>query len=120
MPVIVKLTPKHHRHPLPRAGRAGGRGGRRFRSFNTVSSITSVNLDSFSPEPSIDGKGSHGGYCGPAVKPIALNMVAEIARDAEMKGLPISGIRRRDRTWRDAAEVSRPGCRETCRSARLR
>ena len=31
--------------------------------------------------PSTGGKGSHGGYCGPAVKPIALNMVAEIARD---------------------------------------
>jgi dihydropyrimidine dehydrogenase (NAD+) subunit PreA len=42
--------------------------------------------------PTIDGKGSHGGYCGPAVKPIALNMVAEIARDAETRGLPISGI----------------------------
>ena len=36
--------------------------------------------------------GTHGGYCGPAVKPIALNMVAEIARDPETRGLPISGI----------------------------
>ncbi|HUF57157.1 MAG TPA: 4Fe-4S dicluster-binding protein, partial [Thermohalobaculum sp.] len=57
----------------------------------------------FSPEPSIDGKGSHGGYCGPAVKPIALNMVAEIARDPETRGLPISGIGGVT-TWRDAAE----------------
>jgi dihydropyrimidine dehydrogenase (NAD+) subunit PreA len=53
--------------------------------------------------PSIDGKGSHGGYCGPAVKPIALNMVAEIARDPETHGLPISGIGGVT-TWRDAAE----------------
>ena len=52
--------------------------------INTVnSSITSVDLDTMSPEPSIDGKGSHGGYCGPAVKPIAMNMVAEIARNPE-------------------------------------
>jgi dihydropyrimidine dehydrogenase (NAD+) subunit PreA len=71
--------------------------------INTVSSITSVNLDTMSPEPSIDGKGSHGGYCGPAVKPIALNMVAEIARDPETRGLPISGIGGVT-TWRDAAE----------------
>jgi dihydropyrimidine dehydrogenase (NAD+) subunit PreA len=42
--------------------------------------------------PSTGGKGSHGGYCGPAVKPIALNMVAEIARDPQTAGLPISGI----------------------------
>jgi dihydropyrimidine dehydrogenase (NAD+) subunit PreA len=102
MPVIVKLTPNitDVRYPA----RAAKRGGADAVSLiNTVSSITSVNLDSFSPEPSIDGRGSHGGYCGPAVKPIALNMVAEIARDAETRGMPISGIGGVT-TWRDAAE----------------
>ncbi|MEO1600056.1 MAG: NAD-dependent dihydropyrimidine dehydrogenase subunit PreA [Pseudomonadota bacterium] len=102
MPVIVKLTPNitDIRYPA----RAAVKGGADAVSLiNTVSSITSVNLDSFSPEPSIDGKGSHGGYCGPAVKPIALNMVAEIARDPECKGIPISGIGGVT-TWRDAAE----------------
>ncbi|MCS5600880.1 MAG: 4Fe-4S binding protein, partial [Paracoccus sp.] len=51
----------------------------------------------------IDGKGAHGGYCGPAVKPIALSMVSEIARGADTRGLPISGIGGIT-TWRDAAE----------------
>ena len=55
------------------------------------------------PTPTVDGKGTHGGYCGPAVKPIALRMVAEIARDAECPGMPISGIGG-IATWRDAAE----------------
>jgi len=102
MPVIVKLTPNitDVRYPA-RAAKAGGADA--VSLINTISSITSVNLDDFSPEPSIDGKGSHGGYCGPAVKPIALNMVAEIARDAETAGLPISGIGGVT-TWRDAAE----------------
>ncbi|MDA0924553.1 MAG: NAD-dependent dihydropyrimidine dehydrogenase subunit PreA [Proteobacteria bacterium] len=102
MPVIVKLTPNitDIRYPA-RAAKKGGADA--VSLINTVSSITSVNLDSFSPEPSIDGKGSHGGYCGPAVKPIALNMVAEIARDAETRGMPISGIGGVT-TWRDAAE----------------
>lgn len=102
MPVIVKLTPNitDIRYPA-RAAQAGGADA--VSLINTVSSITSVNLDSFSPEPSIDGKGSHGGYCGPAVKPIALNMVADIARDAETANLPISGIGGVT-TWRDAAE----------------
>ncbi|MGP1358722.1 NAD-dependent dihydropyrimidine dehydrogenase subunit PreA [Roseicyclus sp.] len=102
MPVIVKLTPNitDIRYPA-RAAKAGGADA--VSLINTISSITSVNLDSFSPEPSIDGKGSHGGYCGPAVKPIALNMVAEIARDPETHGLPISGIGGVT-TWRDAAE----------------
>ena len=102
MPVIVKLTPNitDIRYPA----RAAHKGGADAVSLiNTVSSITSVDLDSFSPEPSIDGKGSHGGYCGPAVKPIALNMVADIARDPETRGLPISGIGGVT-TWRDAAE----------------
>ena len=101
-PVIVKLTPNitDIRYPA-RAAKNGGADA--VSLINTVSSITSVNLDTFSPEPTIDGKGSHGGYCGPAVKPIALNMVAEIARDPETAGLPISGIGGVT-TWRDAAE----------------
>jgi dihydropyrimidine dehydrogenase (NAD+) subunit PreA len=102
MPVIVKLTPNitDIRQPA-RAARAGGADA--VSLINTVNSITAVDLDSFSPEPTIDGKGSHGGYCGPAVKPIALNMVAEIARDPETAGMPISGIGGIT-TWRDAAE----------------
>ncbi len=102
MPVIVKLTPNitDIRKPA-RAAKAGGADA--VSLINTINSITSVDLDSFSPEPSIDGKGSHGGYCGPAVKPIALSMVSEIARDPETAGLPISGIGGVT-TWRDAAE----------------
>ena len=102
MPVIVKLTPNITDIRFPaRAAKAGGADA--VSLINTVSSITSVNLETFSPEPSIDGKGTHGGYCGPAVKPIALNMVADIARDPECGGLPISGIGG-IATWRDAAE----------------
>jgi dihydropyrimidine dehydrogenase (NAD+) subunit PreA len=108
MPVIVKLTPNitDIRYPA-RAAKAGGADA--VSLINTISSIISVDLDTMSPEPSIDGKGSHGGYCGPAVKPIALNMVAEIARDAETRGLPISGIGGVN-TWRDAAEYISLGC----------
>jgi len=102
LPVIVKLTPNitDIRGPA-RAANAGGADA--VSLINTVSSIIGVNLDTMSPEPSIDGWGSHGGYCGPAVKPIALNMVAEIARDPETAKLPISGIGGVT-TWRDAAE----------------
>jgi dihydropyrimidine dehydrogenase (NAD+) subunit PreA len=102
MPVIVKLTPNIS--DIRRPARAAMKGGADAVSLiNTINSITSINLDTFSPEPSIDGKGSHGGYCGPAVKPIALSMVSEIARDKETQGLPISAIGGIT-TWRDAAE----------------
>lgn len=102
MPVIVKLTPNitDIRYPA----RAAFKGGADAVSLiNTVASIVSVNLDTFSPEPSINGKGTHGGYCGPAVKPIALNLVSQIARDPETQNKDISGIGGVT-TWRDAAE----------------
>ncbi|MEZ5752479.1 MAG: NAD-dependent dihydropyrimidine dehydrogenase subunit PreA [Paracoccaceae bacterium] len=102
MPVIVKLTPNITDVRLPAAAALRG-GADAVSLINTINSITSVDLDSFAPEPTIDGKGTHGGYCGPAVKPIALNMVAEIARTPETATLPISGIGGVT-TWRDAAE----------------
>lgn len=102
MPVIVKLTPNIT--DVRKPARAAKKGGADAVSLiNTINSIMSVNLDSFAPEPTIDGKGTHGGYCGPAVKPIALSMVSEIARDAETKGMPISGIGGIT-NWRDALE----------------
>ena len=108
MPVIVKLTPNIA--DIRKPALAAKRGGADAVSLiNTVNSITSVNLDTFAPEPTIDGKGSHGGYCGPAVKPIALSMVSEIARHADTAGLPISGIGGIT-TWRDAAEFIALSC----------
>ena len=56
----------------------------------------------------MDGKSSHGGYCGPAVKPIALNMVQQIMADPEA-ALPLSGIGGIG-NWRDAAEFMLLGC----------
>jgi dihydropyrimidine dehydrogenase (NAD+) subunit PreA len=102
------LTPNITDVRLPAA--AAKRGGADAVSLiNTINSIVSVNLDSMSPEPSIDGKGTHGGYCGPAVKPIAMSMVSEIARAPDTAGLPISGIGGVT-TWRDAAEFITLGC----------
>lgn len=102
MPVIVKLTPNITDVRMPaRAAKAGGADA--VSLINTINSIISVDLDLMAPQPTTDGKGTHGGYCGDAVKPIALNMVAEIARDTETHGLPISGIGGISK-WKDAIE----------------
>lgn len=108
MPCLVKLTPNitDVRQPA-RAAKRGGADG--VSLINTINSIVSVDLDIMAPTPTVDGKGTHGGYCGPAVKPIALNMVAEIARDPATHGLPMSGIGGIS-TWRDAAEYIALGC----------
>ena len=101
-PVLVKLTPNiSDIRYAARAAKQGGADG--VSLINTINSVTSVDLDTFAPRPTVAGKSSHGGYCGPAVKPIALNMVSQIAMDPETVGLPISGIGGIS-TWRDAAE----------------
>jgi len=67
---------------------------------NTFNSLVGVDLDTFAPRPSVAGHGSHGGYCGPAVKPIALHMVSSVAKAVD---IPISGIGGIG-NWRDAVE----------------
>jgi dihydropyrimidine dehydrogenase (NAD+) subunit PreA len=100
-PVIVKLTPNIADIRFPaRAARKGGANA--VSLINTINSVTGIDLDTLVPRPDVAGKSAHGGYCGPAVKPIALSMLAEVARDAEV-GLPISGIGGVS-NWRDAAE----------------
>lgn len=102
VPVIVKLTPNVTSIlPPARAAQAGGADG--VSLINTINSIMRVNYDTLTMYPTTDGMGSHGGYCGPAVKPIALHMVAEIARSEDTAGLPISGIGGIT-DWRDAVD----------------
>jgi dihydropyrimidine dehydrogenase (NAD+) subunit PreA len=101
-PVLVKLTPNiTDIRTAARAAKQGGADG--VSLINTISSVTSVDLDTLTPRPSVGTMSSHGGYCGPAVKPIALNMVSSIAADPDTQGFPISGIGG-IATWRDVAE----------------
>lgn len=102
IPVITKLSPNISHIVDP--GLAAVEGGTNALSLiNTFKSIVGVDLDSYAPYPVVDGKGSNGGYCGPAVKPIALNMVKELAQHKNIGHLPISGIGGIE-TWRDAVE----------------
>lgn len=99
---IVKLTPNIT--DIRTSARGAVRGGADAVSLiNTINSVMGVDLDNMIMSPSVGGQGSHGGYCGPAVKPIALHMLSEIARDAECNNIPISGIGGVS-NWRDAAE----------------
>ena len=64
-----------------------------------------VDLETLELTPNIGGKGGHGGYAGPAVKPIALNMLAALGADdiVSKAAKPISAMGGIS-TWRDAAE----------------
>jgi dihydropyrimidine dehydrogenase (NAD+) subunit PreA len=101
VPVLVKLTP-NVTDILPH-GLAARRGGAHGVSLiNTIKSVIGVDIDRFVPEPRVGGLSSNGGYCGPAVKPIALHMLARLAQSPDFR-LPISGIGGIS-NWRDAVE----------------
>jgi dihydropyrimidine dehydrogenase (NAD+) subunit PreA len=83
-------------------GLAAKRGGAHGVSLiNTIKSIIGVDIDRFVPSRG-SGLSTNGGYCGAAVKPIALHMVAALARE-KSSGMPISGIGGIT-NWRDAVE----------------
>ena len=98
----MKLTP-NVTNIVPPAKAALDGGADAVSLINTINSIMRVNYDTLTMFPTTDGMGTHGGYCGEAVKPIALNMVAEIARNAETAQIPISGIGGIT-NWRDAVD----------------
>lgn len=101
VPVIVKLTPNIT--DITVTAEAAVRGGADAISMiNTINSLAGVDLNSWNTIPHVGNKGAHGGYCGPAVKPIALNMVGECARNPFIN-VPISGIGGIS-NWQDAAE----------------
>ncbi len=101
VPVLSKLTPNVG--DIVPHGLASQRGGAHGVSLiNTIKSIIGVDIDTQVVKPMVGDKSSNGGYCGAAVRPIALHMVAALARDPEFN-LPISGIGGVT-NWRDAVE----------------
>ena len=104
LPVIVKLTPNvtHITEPAHAALKGGAHA---LSLINTINSVMSVDLDTLMVTPNIGGRGTHGGYAGPAVKPIALNLLTELMTDEGVRrsGVPICGMGGIV-TWRDAAE----------------
>jgi dihydropyrimidine dehydrogenase (NAD+) subunit PreA len=100
-PVLVKLTP--NTGDIVEAGLAAvAGGGDGISLINTVKSIVGVDLDRMVPLPRVGNASTNGGYCGPAVKPIALHLLAALAREEGIR-IPISGIGGIS-NWRDAAE----------------
>ncbi len=100
-PVIVKLTPNISDITEPAVAASQG-GGDAISLINTIQSLMGVDIDNFVPYPVVDGKSTHGGYCGPAVKPIALNMLKSVCQHPEVN-IPVSGIGGIE-NWRDAVE----------------
>ena len=102
IPVITKLTPNVH-SVVPTASACVQAGTHGLSLINTIQSITGVDLDTFDVRPNVGGQSAYGGYCGPAVKPIALKMLHTLSKNPRFKHIPISGIGGVS-TWQDAVE----------------
>ena len=102
IPVITKLTPNVH-SVVPTGKAVVQAGSNGLSLINTIQSVMGVDLDTLVPNPNVGGQSVFGGYCGPAVKPIALKFLTTLMQDATTNKVPISGIGGVS-TWKDAAE----------------
>jgi len=99
IPVIVKLTPNvTDIVPVARAAEAGG--AAMISAINTIQCLSGIDIHSFEPLPSVGGFSSYGGYSGPAVKPVGLRVVSQIASSVSLPVIGIGGVSR----WEDAVE----------------
>ncbi|UCH05550.1 MAG: NAD-dependent dihydropyrimidine dehydrogenase subunit PreA [Candidatus Thorarchaeota archaeon] len=95
LPILVKLTPNvTDIVPIAQAAAKGGADG--LSAINTVESLIGVDVETATPLPIAYGVdkteqlSTYGGYCGPAVRPIGLRVVSQIAK--AIPDIPISGI----------------------------
>jgi dihydropyrimidine dehydrogenase (NAD+) subunit PreA len=88
LPVMVKLTPNvtDIKSIAIAAERAGANA---LSAINTVAAVVGIDLELEVPLPNVQFKSAIGGLSGPAIRPIALRCVCELALAST---LPISGI----------------------------
>lgn len=98
-PVVVKLPAMVSDLP-GKAAAAEAAGASAIATINTLNSISGVDINTFVPTPNVDGKSAYQGMSGPAVKPIGLRSVAQIAQRVK---IPVSGMGGIS-NWRDAVE----------------
>ena len=99
VPIVIKLTPQIA--DITAAARAVKRSGADgVCAINTLKSMIGVDLETFIPYPNVGGYSTYGGYSGPAIKPVTLRCVAEIAKSVDIPIAAVGGIS----TWSDAVE----------------
>jgi len=99
IPVYIKITSGVT--DIAAIARAVERGGAQgVCVIDSVEGIIGLDLNSFSPLPSVRGYGSHGGVTGKAIKPIALRCVADVANTVNIPVSGVGGIY----DWRDALQ----------------
>jgi len=103
-PVSIKITP--HVTDIVEVARAVKRSGcDALTASNSIQALMGIDIHSFAPHPSLGGKSTYSGMTGPAIKPITLRTIAEIARNVDIPILGTGGAS----TWSDAVEFMAVG-----------
>jgi len=117
IPVIVKLSPNvTDIGRIALAAEKGGADG--LAAINTVQCLAAVDLDTYEPQPAVDGFSTFGGLSGSAVKPIGLRCVAQMAQASRLPIMGMGGIS----SWREAVEYMLVGASsvQVCTEVMLR
>ncbi len=100
IPVVIKITPQVvDITETAQAVKDGG--GDAVCASNSIPSLMGINIDTFIPNPDVGGRSTYSGFTGPAIKPITLRTIAEIAKNVD---IPISGTGG-PVNWKDAIEM---------------
>jgi dihydropyrimidine dehydrogenase (NAD+) subunit PreA len=104
VPVSIKITP--HVTDIVEVAKAVERSGcDALTASNSIQALMGIDIKSFAPNPSLSGKSTYSGMTGPAIKPITLRTIAEIARNVDIPILGTGGAS----TWSDAVEFMAVG-----------
>jgi dihydropyrimidine dehydrogenase (NAD+) subunit PreA len=106
VPMMVKLTPLvSDIAAIAKAAASAGADG--LCASNSVPALSGIDVDSCAPLPTVGGKSSYSGMSGPAILPLALRNVAEVARATDLAISGCGGVE----TWRDAISMMMVGAR---------
>lgn len=104
VPVSIKITP--HVTDIVEIARAVKRSGAdAITASNSIQALMGVDIHTFVPFPQLGGRSTYSGLTGPAIKPITLRTIAEIARNVDV---PIFGTGGAS-TWSDSVEFMAVG-----------
>ena len=104
IPVSIKITP--HVTDIVEIARAVRRSGcDALTASNSLQALMGVDIRTFVPSPALGDRSTYSGLTGPAIKPVTLRTIAEIARTVE---IPIFGTGGAS-TWSDVVEFMAVG-----------
>ncbi|HUI09369.1 MAG TPA: NAD-dependent dihydropyrimidine dehydrogenase subunit PreA [Bacteroidota bacterium] len=106
VPVSIKITP--HVTDIVEIARAVHRSGAdALTASNSIQALMGVDIRTFVPKPALGSRSTYSGLTGPAIRPITLRTIAEIARNVPLPVLGTGGAS----SWSDAVEFMSVGAR---------